>query len=78
MSAHVDLTKLAVSLAAIAGVVVLLAMGQLDQGAGVGLIGTVVGYILGNGRSVAAGDRPGTLLTRTDVRTRAADDPEAP
>lgn len=72
-STHVDLTKLIVALAAIAGSVVLGALHIIDGAAVTGSITGVVGYILGNGRAVAQGDRPGTMLTNTSVRTRAVD-----
>lgn len=78
MSAHIDLTKLLVSLGTIGVAGLLCALGKLDAAATVGVITGVGGYILGNGRSVAAGDRPGTLLTRTDVRSRAADQEPSP
>lgn len=71
----VDATKLVVALAAIAAAVVLSVFGDLETSAAVGVITGVMGYILGNGRSVAQGDRPGTMLTRTDVRSRADDTP---
>lgn len=73
MTVHVDLTKLAMALAIVAGVIVLMALGKVDDAAGLPIITTVGGYILGNGKSVASGDRPATLLTRPDVRTRADD-----
>lgn len=68
-----DPTKLLVALAGIAGVVVLAVTGSISGGEAVGPITLVLGYILGNGKSVANGDRPGTLLTRVDVRSRATD-----
>jgi hypothetical protein len=68
-----DYTKLVVAIVAIAAAVNLAIFGDVDSGAALGLVGTVVGYILGNGKSVATGDRPGTLLTRADVRSRADD-----
>lgn len=70
---HVDWTKLVVAVIVVGGVIVLMGLGKVDSAAGLGLIGTVVGYILGNGSSVVAGERPGTLLTRDDVRSRAGD-----
>lgn len=68
-----DYTKLIVAVVAIAAAVVLAVAGTIEGGVAMGLIGTVVGVILGNGKSIAQGDRPGTVLTRTDVRSRADD-----
>lgn len=68
-----DWTKLVVALAVIAGTILLLALDRIEDAAGLGLIGTVVGYILGNGKSVATGDRPGTMLTRVDLHERRDD-----
>lgn len=74
MSVHVDLTKLTVVLALIAAAVSLSIFGDLSSDAAWGGCLLVAGYILGNGKSIADGNRPGTLLTRTDVRTRADDE----
>lgn len=68
-----DWTKLVVALAVIAGTILLLALDRIEDAAGLGLIGTVVGYILGNGKSVVTGDRPGTMLTRVDLHERRDD-----
>jgi hypothetical protein len=73
MSVHVDFTKLTVAVALIAAAVCLSIFGDLSSDTAWGGCVLVCGYILGNGRSVAGGYRPGTLLTRTDVRTRAID-----
>jgi len=70
---HVDLTKLATVLALILAAVCLSIFGDLGSSEAWGGCLLVAGYILGNGRSVQNGDRPGTLLTRVDVRTRAQD-----
>ena len=52
-------------LVAVGIVGVALIVGRVTEAGGLGLIGLVVGYILGNGRSVTQGNSPGTLLART-------------
>lgn len=78
MTTHVDLTKLLVALAVVAGATVLCALGKLDAAATVATITGVGGYILGNGKAVVSGDRPGTMLTSTAPRTRADDQEPTP
>lgn len=62
---NVDWTKLVVAVAGI-GACVALAIGDtVSTTAAFGLMGTIVGYVLGNGKSVAQGNIPGEMLSPT-------------
>jgi hypothetical protein len=65
----VDLTKLVVALAAIAAVTVMSIAGTISADAGLPLITAIVGYVLGNGRSVSQGNVPGAILAPTPPDT---------
>lgn len=70
---NVNYLKAIVAVCAIAGVVVLSALGKLADGSAELLIGTVVGYVLGNGVNAARGyDVPGILRPKPEGR-RASD-----
>lgn len=61
----VNYLKAIVAFSAIAGVVVLSALGKLAPGSAELLIGTVVGYVLGNGVNATKGqDVPGIIRPR--------------
>lgn len=62
---HVDLNKLVVGVIVLVGLVVLLALSKISEGGGLGLIGLVIGYVFGNGKSVVQGNIPGAMLTPT-------------
>lgn len=61
---EVEWGKLILLLATIIGMVVLLALGRVSEGAGLGLIGVALGYAYGNGRLAARGRAPQPLVRR--------------
>lgn len=63
---EVEYGKLALLLATIIGMVVLLALGRISEGAGLGLIGIALGYAYGNGRLAARGKAPQPLVKRRE------------
>lgn len=71
----VNYLKAIVAVLAIAGVVTLSALGKLNGSEASLMIGTVVGYVLGNGVNAAQGkDVPGILQPIPEGRR--ADDPD--
>lgn len=62
---EVEWGKLLLLLATIIGMVVLLALGKVSEGAGLGLIGVALGYAYGNGRLAARGRASQPLVRRT-------------
>lgn len=68
-----DPTKLIVLVTCIVAVTLLMALRVVEPVAGMPIVTAAAFYAIGNGRAVMKGERPGTLLTRTDVRTRADD-----
>ncbi len=58
-----DYGKLLGLLGALAAVTVLLMTDNLDPVAGAGLIGTIVGYLTGNGQNAVNGNAPSTVFS---------------
>lgn len=46
-----------------AGIIVLLALGRISEVAGFGMLGTVLGYVTGNGRNAILNQAPSPVLT---------------
>jgi hypothetical protein len=69
----VDRAKLAVVILVVLCASALLALERIDSDVWLGVVGPIGGYAIGNGVSVGTGNRPTTLLSRADLRTRADD-----
>jgi hypothetical protein len=52
---NVNVSKATIALAALVALTVLMALEKIDQAAGVGLLGLVVGYAVGNGIAAKTG-----------------------
>lgn len=61
---QIEWGKLIVLSLAVAGAVLLLALGRISEGAGVGIITGALGYTFGNGRLMARGKEPVPMIRR--------------
>lgn len=61
-----DYGKLIILLTVLVGAIVLLAFNRIDETAGLTTIGTIVGYVTGNGRVALTGKAPSPMIVSTD------------
>lgn len=58
----VDITKLVISVLGITCITICMLAQVISAEAGIPVISAIVGYILGNGKSVSSGNTPATML----------------